>query len=82
MSNTDFPLYFNLKNKYRRRLNLSNHLHVAPSNCVPGYERIISEQQKTPLSLFLMSSKVWNVNSKTDCFLLYCQLSYVLRVLT
>jgi len=44
--NLDFPLLFHVKNKYRNRLNPSNNVHVVLSNCVPGYERMISEKHK------------------------------------
>jgi len=38
-------LSINLK-KYRNRLHSSKDLRVALCNCVPGYERIISEKQQ------------------------------------
>ena len=57
------------KNKYRSRLNPSNNLCVALSNCVSRYERIISEkQQKKSLGKILISSKVWKLNSTLSAF--------------
>jgi len=41
-----FSSLFYLKNKYRNRLNPSKDLRVALSNCVPRYDRMISEKQQ------------------------------------
>jgi len=58
-----------LENKYRNRLNLSNDLRVALSNCVLRYERMISaKQQQKSLGLFLMTTKVWKLNSTLSIF--------------
>jgi len=58
LGESGFSSLLHSQNKYRNCLNHSHNSHVALSNCVPGYERIVSEkQQQKSLGLLVMSSK-------------------------
>jgi len=48
--------------------------------CANVWADNFTELAKKSLGLFVMSSKLLKLNSKTECFLLRCQQSYVLRV--
>ena len=67
-----FFYLLHVKNMYQNHLNLSNHLGVALSNCVPRHKLIREAVRKRSLGLFLMNSQAWKC-SKTAFFLLFCQ---------
>ena len=80
-SKSGFCFLLHLKNKYQNHLNPSNDLRMALTNCVPRLEWIISEKAtKKSMGLFLLSSKVWNLNSTTEFFLLLSAVLCIMRV--
>jgi len=46
-----------LKNNYQNRLNPSNYLYVALSNCVPRSDRIASEKQQQKVTMFVSNEQ-------------------------